>query len=180
LKDRLQRVYETAVRNHPELEVRKAEIVDDAEHHCAAVVFHTTMSGSPRETRLDYNYLSGPEWAELRTLQAKFEALGPGPYLVKSGTTDDHEVGTVFAAVDALKKAAQAGQSVQRYKGLGEMNPEQLWETTMDPKKRTILQVRVEDQVDANEVFTVLMGDQVEPRREFIEKHALDVQNLDV
>jgi DNA gyrase subunit B len=179
VKDQVQKIYEKAQKLHAEIEVRLAKIERDEEHGCDSLVFQTTMAGAPRETRLDFDYLSGPEWGELAALHAAIAEIGPGPYRLEKGDGEE-EVDDVFAAVEALKKAAAQGQNIQRYKGLGEMNPQQLWETTMDPERRTMLQVRVDDTVEADDVFAILMGDAVEPRREFIEKHALDVQNLDV
>jgi DNA gyrase subunit B len=179
VKAQVQKIFDKAQRLHPELEVRIARIERDEEHGCDSLVYQTNMAGAPRETKLDFDYLSGPEWGELAALHAAIAELGPGPHRLRNGESEE-EVDDVFAAVEALKKAAAAGQNIQRYKGLGEMNPQQLWETTMDPERRTMLQVRVDDTVEADDVFSILMGDAVEPRREFIEKHALDVQNLDV
>jgi DNA gyrase subunit B len=82
--------------------------------------------------------------------------------------------------LERIKELGRKGLSIQRYKGLGEMNPEQLWETTMNPEQRTLVQIRLEDAYAADEIFTMLMGDEVEPRREYIQTHALEVQNLDV
>ncbi len=179
VKEQVQHIFDKAQKLHPEIEVRLAKIERDEEHGCDALVFQTTMAGAPRETRLDFDYLSGPEWGELAALHAALAEIGPGPYRIEKPEGEE-EVDDVFAAVEALKRSAAQGQNIQRYKGLGEMNPQQLWETTMEPERRTMLQVRVDDTVEADEVFSILMGDAVEPRREFIEKHALDVQNLDV
>ena len=101
------------------------------------------------------------------------------PYKIKTGD-EQRTVESLKAVADAVLAAGQKGVEVNRYKGLGEMNPEQLWSTTMNPEVRSMLQVEMGSQEEAEEIFTKLMGDQVEPRRQFIEENALNVKNLDI
>ena len=119
------------------------------------------------------------EYKHIMALAQKINDLLSEGSFIKRGEKE-LPVETFAAAVDWLMGEARRGQSIQRYKGLGEMNPDQLWDTTVNPETRRLLQVKIEDAVKADEIFTTLMGDQVEPRREFIEKNALTVENLDV
>jgi DNA gyrase subunit B len=133
----------------------------------------TTTRYLPREL-FDTN-----EYRHIMALASKLkELLGEGAYIERGEKT--HPVTSLAEAVDWLMSEARKGQSIQRYKGLGEMNPDQLWDTTVNPETRRLMQVKIDDAVKADEIFTTLMGDQVEPRREFIEKNALMVSNLDV
>ncbi|RMG48712.1 MAG: DNA topoisomerase (ATP-hydrolyzing) subunit B [Acidobacteria bacterium] len=119
------------------------------------------------------------EYRQLRALYPHLKPLGRSDIEIVAGSSVT-KVGSRRELLDRLLEAGRRGVVVQRYKGLGEMNPQQLWETTMDPARRSLLQVTVNDAVEASDIFTVLMGDAVEPRRQFIEANALDVQNLDV
>jgi DNA gyrase subunit B len=127
----------------------------------------------PREFFDSAEYLRIAELARMLS-----DLIGPGAYIQRG--EDRHEVASFKAAMTWLFEQAKKGQTIQRYKGLGEMNPEQLWDTTINPETRRLMQVRIEDAVAADDIFTTLMGDAVEPRREFIEKNALHVSNLDV
>jgi DNA gyrase subunit B len=173
------KVLEEAIRRSEPNESLQVSVGDDAEHGCQKLVVRLGHNGATRETQLDHVFLAGPEWTELGRLQRDFAALGKGPYtLVAGGQT--HTAASPILLVDQVKRVASKGLDIQRYKGLGEMNPEQLWETTMDPARRTLLEVHADDVAEAELMFTTLMGDAVEPRRDFIEKHALDVTNLDI
>jgi len=128
---------------------------------------------------LDINFLTSPEFRELENLYGIIRDLGEPPYRIQT-KEGPKEVYTSSELLEIVFTTAKKGLTIQRYKGLGEMNPGQLWETTMDPDKRTLLQVNVQDSVQANDIFTVLMGDQVDPRREFIITYALEARNIDV
>jgi len=153
-----------------------ADLIPDIEHGLSEIEI-----SYPNGTRqiFDWNLASYVEFSRAVELMRSLESTLPGPFIIgENGTSES--ITTREALLDRVTTLAKKDLSIQRYKGLGEMNPEQLWETTMDPEKRTLLQVRIEDAVETDGIFTVLMGDQVEPRRKFIEDNALDVKNLDV
>ncbi|MGM0574424.1 MAG: DNA topoisomerase (ATP-hydrolyzing) subunit B [Myxococcota bacterium] len=166
--------------NHPEILPLSYDVAEDA-HGGWRVSFRTFVNGVPRETVIDEPLMSWKEWVELKDLRDRIAALAAAPYRMRKGDEGEE---LVFArleeVLDHIQTEGAKGLSVQRYKGLGEMNPDQLWETTMDPETRTLLQVRVDDSVAADDMFNVLMGDEVEPRREFIEANALNATNLDI
>jgi DNA gyrase subunit B len=153
--------------------------VADEEHSGWAIEMIRRVNGVPRSARIDAEFVGSFEMKRIRETARSIGGFLDGPFVVtKNGETERHA--TLPAVVDAIYEAAKKGLLINRYKGLGEMNPEQLWDTTMNPETRRLLQVSIEDVVEANEVFSILMGDAVEPRREFIEKNALNVRNLDI
>jgi DNA gyrase subunit B len=140
---------------------------------------HTVTIAGPPTVSFSTELFRSADYATLLELWEKVAAIDKGPAILLEGDKERPVTGVAEFLRLALE-LSRAGASFQRYKGLGEMNPEQLWETTMNPETRTLLRVTMEDAVGADEMFTVLMGDAVEPRRDFIEKHALDVANLDI
>jgi DNA gyrase subunit B len=181
------------------------EVGQDEEHGTGRIRFFFRRDGVEREVRVDWGLVTSAEYRALANNSHGLEAIaaarfalsrtaGPG---AKAPRADETPAAapvplappapltpltkdSLDAALEMLYENAKKGLSIQRYKGLGEMNPDQLWETTMDPTRRRLLQVRIEDDVEADSIFTVLMGDEVDPRREFIQNNALDVRNLDV
>jgi DNA gyrase subunit B len=131
------------------------------------------------EQSITRDFFVSPEYEHIQSLGQQLDGLLSAGAYVQRGERRA-EVASFKQALTWLMDEAKRGQSIQRYKGLGEMNPEQLWETTLDSENRRLLQVRIEDAVGADDIFTTLMGDQVEPRRDFIEKNALSASNLDI
>ncbi len=166
---------------HPDAEAIQWTTEADPEHAGHRLVAQSRRAGVSLATVLDTELLRSSDYQRLRELAGRIAEVAAAPYrLGRDGEAAPEEIAGPVALLARVIELGQKGLTIQRYKGLGEMNPEQLADTTMNPATRTLLQVRVEDAVEASDVFATLMGDEVEPRREFIERNALQVQNLDV
>jgi len=140
----------------------------------------TRLEGTSKVTQIGVGLLQSLEYEEMLSNYVASEGIHDGKIVLKLGEQQLKNFTKMSEVLDAVQEYTKNGMNIQRYKGLGEMNPEQLWETTMDPEKRTLLKVSIEDALQADQVFSLLMGDEVEPRRNFIEQNALKVKNLDV
>jgi DNA gyrase subunit B len=163
-----------------QLSLEGAELLRDSEHGGYKIVCPARYGGARKQTVLDFALLDSPEYEELKRLSDELAAHA-GPFRLepteKGEPIELPRLDRLGAELDAI---GRRGMAISRYKGLGEMNPEQLWETTMDPQRRTLLEVHADDINAAESIFSTLMGEEVDPRRRFIEENALNVRNLDV
>ncbi len=166
-------------KRYPEISAIDWNLEEDEEHNCSRIIYHFKENGRNRGTVIDFDFLNSPDFVELKNLRDTIKVVSDPPYFIQEDG-NEMKIGSLKEAIEHIFSLGKKGMFIQRYKGLGEMNPEQLWQTTMNPETRVLKQVRVEDAVQTDEIFTILMGDQVEPRKEFIEKNALNVRNLDV
>jgi DNA gyrase subunit B len=160
--------------------IRKYEIQDDQEHACKKIIIYSKNHNEDvLYTLIDFDFLNSPKFQGLRKTIIKLNKIGNPPYdlLENDSIITFNQLSEI---TDYIKSRGRKGLLIQRYKGLGEMNPEQLWETTMNPESRTLLKIKIEDAIQADYIFTVLMGEKVDIRREFIEKNALIASNLDI
>jgi len=150
----------------------------DEEHGSFEIVYLDSTNGIPHQARIGEEFVTSPEYKALYASYEGFRDFDQPPHVVVDG--GETTLTSRRALVEHFLAEGKRGLSIQRYKGLGEMNADELWETTMNPDRRTLLQVRLEDEEVAENIFTTLMGDAVEPRRLFIEENALNVRNLDI
>ena len=153
-------------------------LIEEDEEHSAFRIVISRPRGADK-VHLDLEMATHVEFQKAVQVYGDMQALSRPPFVIAENGSQT-SVDSRVALLNHVMTAAKEGLTIQRYKGLGEMNPEQLWETTLNPEKRALLKVQVNDAVETDEIFTVLMGDAVEPRRKFIEENALDVRNLDI
>ncbi|MEM7009268.1 MAG: DNA gyrase subunit B, partial [Thermodesulfobacteriota bacterium] len=164
---------------YPEVVGLDWKLLDDPEHDCSKISYSFKENGRNRSTLIDFDFLNSPDFEELKKLNTSIKTAGDPPYGI-GDQEETTELPSLAEVTEHILSRGKKGMAIQRYKGLGEMNPDQLWETTMNPESRVLRQVMIEDAFETDEIFTVLMGDQVEPRKLFIETNALNVSNLDV
>ena len=178
VRDLIERVKERLTMAYPDAQVH-VDLVEDEEHQSNKIVCRMPTNGVVSTLEVNHELVGSADFRELQKLAPSAIGLGRPRYRMK---VNDAE--TTFASTDELVRTilevGKKGLNLQRYKGLGEMNPLQLWETTMNPETRSLLQVKLEDITGVDEIFTILMGDEVAPRRNFIQQHALEVRRLDV
>jgi DNA gyrase subunit B len=167
-------------RRHGELGQAAGEYNQDSEHGTWEIRFPGGQHGVRRNTVISADLVRSPEFIELKKIAAELKTKLVQPLRLLHEGDDPIAIQGWDEISDQIEQLGRKGLQIQRYKGLGEMNAEQLWETTMDPDKRNLLRVKVEEMEEADGIFTKLMGDLVEPRREFIEENALNVRNLDI
>ena len=178
VRELIERVKERLTMAYPEAPVH-VDLVEDEEHQSNKIICRMPTNGVVSTLDVNHELVGSADFRELQKLAPNAIGLGRPWYRMKVNDTE-----TTFASTDELVRAilevGKKGLNLQRYKGLGEMNPLQLWETTMNPATRSLLQVKLEDMTGVDEIFTILMGDEVGPRRNFIQQHALEVRRLDV
>ena len=170
-------------KKYPDIFPLTIDVGWEVEHGAATLTITPRLGSNARVVFIDWALVESAEYEELYAIEQDVRSIGPAPYFTvedKSKSGIETELEDADAVWDHIDARGREETSIQRYKGLGEMNAEQLWETTLDPDARVMLQVRLDDAVQTDQIFTILMGDQVEPRRQFIEDNALNVKNLDI
>jgi DNA gyrase subunit B len=158
---------------------KQGQVVKDEEHNLFELITRVDGNGG-LQIKIGWQLVSSPDYQKATVLWTGMLADNKPPFKIYDNGKEFVSLSSKTALLSFLLQQGKKGISIQRYKGLGEMNPDQLWETTMDREKRTLLKVKVEDMFEAHDIFTVLMGDEVEPRRHFIETNALEVETLDI
>jgi DNA gyrase subunit B len=165
--------------NHVSLKKYSVSVDEDVKNLAFQLRIQVVSALKTKNFRITMGFVDSAEFADLMNQYEGISRYIQSEFSMKlQGSLNKHSGLSAFA--EHVSEEGRQGAYIQRYKGLGEMNPEQLWETTMNPNNRTLLQVKIEDTIDADQVFSVLMGDQVDPRREFVETNALNVRNLDI